>query len=312
MRGGIMKVMTRWLVVAGLVVCLSAMAVPGSHAYLWTGNSYYNVSYTNSPYSSYISKFSYYLNESFRSAYRVLGNRGYLGKITIYFYYEGPASNGTYTVANAPIGQQTINLNTYAISKMLGSAIGATIAHETSHILFCNYVNGKYWHNTSTNMWYYYYMFTESLARYTGDQSYLYGKRYSTSTIKTNLKYYASKTKLIISWYGVGNYYYNLKTITDSNLVQQVLWQFQAMGYYFTNGYWNMGYGPLVTTLYYMRAYSSTSGLYLRSSTYTTCRTYFEYSFYKGYGYRANAGWIYGTYNNTSYLYGRWYYLWYV
>jgi len=316
-----MKPMTRWLAVVGLVVCLSAMAVPSTHGYLWTGNSYYSVSYTDSSYSSYISKFSYYLNESFRSAFRVLGNRGNLGKITIYFYYKAPASNGTYEVANAPVGGQTINLNTYAIQNMAGNEIGATIAHETSHILFCNYVNGKYWYNTSTQMWYYYYMLTESLARFTGDQSYLYGaksggkwvQKYSASYIRLqllNFSYLSSEK--ILSWYGAGYYYNNLSTVTDTYLVQQVLWQFQAMGHYFTNGNWNMGYKPLMYTLYYMRAYASKDGVYLRSSNYSTCRCYFEYAFYKGYGYYANAGWIYGAYYNTNYLYGKWWYQWYV
>jgi hypothetical protein len=252
-----------------------------------------------------------YLNESLLSAYRVLGNNGWAGKINIRFYQKAAAGNGTIEVANAPWAQNLVNINTVAISNWSGAQIGATIAHETSHILYNNYTRESVWAGKSQAASLYSYMLTESLARFTGDVAYAYGSRYSAATIKQQLKNYAAQTNNVYSWFRTIYNYTQLSTLSQA-AVQQTLWQFQAMGYYLTGGNRTSGNPYLVKTIYALRIFGSYNGQYLASTNGGVAQTYFEYAFKYGYGCYANAAWQLGTYNNSGYLYGKFFAQWYV
>jgi hypothetical protein len=71
----------------------------------------------------------------------------------------------------------------------------------------------------------------------------------------------------------------------------------------------NVGTKGLYNTLDALRWGATTSGKNLRASDFYTAQTYFEASFKYGYGYAANSFWQYASYKSTSYLYGKWWYV---
>lgn len=297
-------------IVALAMLAVSFVIPPSAAAYVWTGNQYYNIVYQNSTQYQYVTRVRNYLNEAFLSAYRVLGKQGWAKKITINFYQKAAAANGTIEYGNAPSGQNLINLNITALGSDSGAKIGSIIAHETSHILYCNYTRETSWIRSQA-AYLYSYMLTESLARFTGDVAYAYGNRYSAAKIKSNLKYWVNQTGKVFSWYQTAANYVALSKLSKP-MVQQTLWQFQAIGHFLTGGFTQYGNPYLLKTLYALKVYGSYPGSYLASSNGNTAAVYFENSFKYGYGMAANGAWQYGTYKNTNYLYGRFFYLWYV
>lgn len=294
------------MVLVAVVLIAATFAAPCYSAYVWTGNPNYRFFYDYQSQFTYITRVAPYLNESVWSAYRVLGNRGWAGRIDIHLYSKNDGWGGY-----ANLGSNALWLNTYSWSSYTtGASIGSTIAHETSHILFGHHVKGSLWANKTKDMWYYYSFLTESLAYYTGSVAYAYGPKYSAATIKSYLKARAGQTHQIISWWGTGKIYNNRNSYS-STLFNQAWWQFHAQGWFLTgnNKLGNPQLGKLLDTL---RTYASYSGYYLQSASFTTARAYFEYSFKVSYGYYANAAWTYGNYSNTGYLYGKFYYQWYI
>ncbi|MCA1959699.1 MAG: hypothetical protein LDL33_02805 [Desulfomonile sp.] len=288
------------------VALLFVAAAPSFAAYVWDGHKYYRIYYDDSSQYTYVTRVQPYLTEAFWAAYRVLGKRGYIGVIDIYFYYENSQWAG-YT----PLGANAMYLNTKYLSNYTGQSIGSIISHETSHILFGHWTKGDLWAANFTNMWYYYSFLTESLAYFTGSVAYAYGSKYSAATVKSYLKYYAAQTGSVISWWGTG-YIYNNSSRYSASLFNQTWWQFHAQGYYLTGGATTVGNASLVRLIDVLRYYASSPGLYLRSSSYNIARNYFENAFRVSYGYIANAAWNYAPYYNTNYLYGKWYQLWYL
>jgi len=294
-----MKGARAYLVVVAAVLCL-VVAAPYSEAYVWTGNTYYTIYYDDSSQYTYITRVSPYLNEAFHSAHRVLGYRGYTGPISIYFQYSSQGWTG-----KNDLGTNTLYLNTRIISTYTDRGIGSVVAQETSRILFGNWTKGISW---AKNLWNYYKFLTESLACYTASMAYAYGAQYPVEYVKSQLQSYAAKTGRILSWYDTGEIYSNSDKYS-SDLLNQIWWQFHAQGYWLTSGLTTSPY--VVNLVNYLRYFASFPGQYLQSSTYATAEKYFETAFKISYSYRANAGWIYGGYGNTNYLYGKWYWVWY-
>jgi len=305
MGGGIMK-KARLLYVVVAAALLLVVAAPSFAAYVWDGNSYYRIYYDDSSQYAYVTRVQPYLNEAFLSSYRVLGNRGYIDKIDIHFYYENSQWAGF-----TPLGANAMYLNTKYLSNYTGQNIGSIISHESSHILFGHWTKGSLWAANFTNMWYYYSFLTESLAYFTGSVAYAYGPKYSAATVKAYLKYYAGRTGKVISWWKTG-YIYNNSGQFSPAMFNQTWWQFHAQGYYLTGAYTASGNPYLIKLIDTLRIYASYPGMYLRSYTYTTARNYFETAFRAAYGYYANAAWNFAAYDNTNYLYGKWYQLWYL
>jgi hypothetical protein len=284
----------------GLVGVLSADAAGyyyyGStiYRYYWTTTAQYNLAKAIAPYG-------YAAN---RAALVSMGGRNVTTSaywLTIKFYYQ--VSN---TLGYMNWGGHDINLNTYYTFS--GAKWGGVLAHETSHILFFDYTKALNWNRSLLP---YIDFLTESMAFYAGDMVYTYGNRYSASYVKTQLKSYAASNKFTVSFYGTGYYYRN-----GGQYFNQSWWQLHAQGYYFANGNTTAYYSRLSNLMYYLRYYAQWSGYYLRSSSFSTAQSYFEYSFYQAYGKRANAGWIYtgstnGAYKNTAFLYGDFWYKWY-
>jgi hypothetical protein len=263
----------------------------GIYRYYWTTTAQYNLARAIAPYGY----------EAKRAALVSMGGRNvYTGYVDVAFYSQNSNTLG-YTY-----GGTKLWLNMY--HNKTGGFWGSVLAHETSHIYFFQYTNANYWNSSMRS---YIDFITESMAFYAGDMVYAYGNRYSASTVKANLKYYASYTKSVVSFYGTG-YYYRYGG-TNFN---QSWWQLHAQGYYFANGYTSSYYSRLSNLMYYFRNFSQNSGYYLRSSTFNTARYYFENCFYLAYGKRANADWSLtgsanGAYKNTAFLYGDFWYKWY-
>lgn len=293
------------MMMVAVLMITAAVTAPCHSAYQWTGNGYYRFLYDSPSQFAYVSRVSSYLNESFLSAYKILGNRGWQGRIDVYLYSKNDGFNG-YT----RLGLNAMWLNTLGWNaSTTGALIGRTVAHETSHILFNHHVNGKLWGNKTKAMWDHYQFLSESLAYYTGNVAYAYGPKYSAATIKYWLKTRHKQTGYLITWAGTG-YIYNNSSLCGATIRDQAWWQFHAQGWYLT-GNNKSGNPQLVKLLDTLRTYSYYSGKYLQSGTYSTARAYFEYSFKVGYGSYANAD-CSANYWNTSYLYARWHNIWYV
>jgi len=293
------------LVVVIVSVCLS-IATPASSAW-WTGNRYYSIYYQQAYEYTYITRLQPYLNDAFLSAYRVLGNRGWIRPIGIRFYTSTSWEDGY-----APDGANTVYLNLYNLYSKATTAGASILSHETSHVLFGNHTKAAFWasRDGSAGRNYLYSFLTESLAYYTGDVVFPYGKRYSLATMRANLNYYARLTGRILSWTDTARIYGNSQNYSAA-LFQQAWWQFHAQGYYlaYKSGYWTNP--QLVSLLDNLKTYASYSNAYLQSPYYSVALSWFEYSFKRSYGSYANANWDYGSYWNTAYLYGKGYSWWY-
>jgi len=214
-----------------------------------------------------------------------------------------------------------VNLNLKFFQTYTAKQMAATLAHETSHLLFANYTYVSKWWKKSNTMYYVAYTLTESLARFTGDQSFA-GGQYSAAEIKTNLLYYsnwamvyAGRTSMyVLSWRNLAYVYANATEIAKTNpyLVEQALWQFQATGYFLNYGYKDRCCAFLTKTLATLSSFGNTAGSYLQSSDPVTQLAYFEYSFYVGYGKYANSTLALGRASDRTYLYGDWFYKWYI
>jgi len=296
----------------GIVVSLALVVVMTVGTISARGASYtygyYNIYYNNSDQLSWAKSLASYLNEAWRAAYSVIGNKSLKGQINLYFY---SSNDGRYGYMYG--GTQNMYLNRYYFSNY--AKWGSTVAHETSHILFYNYLGATTW-NSSSTMNYYRTFLTEALARYTGDVAYYYGAngsgRYSSAYVTSQLKYWSSKisSTYVMSWYGSGYYYKN----GSGNYLNTAIWMHDAIGYFLTGGATSSTSSKVANLMYYLSSYGS----YLRSTTLSTAQTYFEYSFYRATGYYANAGWIYGNdfncpvWRDTRYLYGQFYYKYYL
>jgi len=297
-----------WLAVA-LIVVEVVVAAPIAQGSIYS-TSYYNIYYYNSAQYGWARSLSAYLSKSFWAAKTTIGYDARNGKMNIYFYSQRDGTLG-YMYG----GRQNIYLNRYYFTSY--NTWGSVTAHETAHVLFYNYTGAVNWNGSST-MIYYRTFLTEALSWYAGDYVYNYYSYTSSSAysqIRANLKYYSGKTGYTLSWYGAG-YYYRVGT-SNGYLMNQTIWQLDAVGWYLTGGRLTSSSPYVQKLLYAMRVYSSYPGYYLRSANLSTAQSYFEYSFKYAYGRYANAGWIYtgsanGAYKNTAYLYGDfWYYFYY-
>jgi hypothetical protein len=282
-----MKLKTGWkkVVAVALIVCFTA-APMSSYAAIYR-TTYFNIIYDNATEYGWARSLATYLNEAFRAARTVVGYDSRKGAITIDFYNKKDGYGG-YIYG----GQQTIYLNRYYFSTY--AKWGATVAHETAHILFYNYTNAHYW---GSSLLHYRTFLTEALSWYTGDVVYRYGSRYSESTVKANLKYYTNQTGYYMSWYGAGYYYRNG---SGASLVQSI-WMMDAIGYFLTGGLTSSSSSKVRSLLTSLRNQASS----LQGGSASA----FESAFKTAYGYYANSAWQYtGTsdFKNTSYLYGQW------
>lgn len=298
-----MRKRSRWV---GLVVSLALVVVMTVGTISAQASIYrigkFDIYYYNTTEYGWARSLASYVGEAWRAAYTVIGNQTLNGQMQVRFY-----STKNNVLGYMYSGTQNIYLNRYNFSTY--AKWGGTLAHETSHVLFFNYTKAVYW--TASYMNHYRTFITETLARYTGDVAYAYGSRWSAATVKYNLKYY---NKLVygtnvMSWYGMGYYY----TYGSGNYLNTAIFGQAAAGYYLTGGLTKTTSSRVASLMYYMRVYSSYAGSYLRSSNYSTAQTYFENAFKYAFGYYANAGLIYDkTGKNTNYLFGKFYYLWYV
>lgn len=270
-------------VAAGTLLLFSVLAV---HAAVYS-TTYYNLNYQDSTQLSWASSLSYYLNDAFSAAKTVIGYDSRVGPMNIYFYNKQDGAAG-YMYG----GLQNIYLNRYYFSSY--ASWGSVVAHETAHVLFYNYTGAAYW---NSNMLYYTTFLTEALSWYTGNVVYKYGTQYSESVVKANLKYYASRTGTVQSWYGSGYYYRN-----DGGLkTSQAIWELMAIGYYLTGGQKTSSSANVQKLLYSLR--TNLSGLKNAATSVGT----FENAFKYGYGKYANSGWTLGNYKDTKYLFGDFY-----
>lgn len=300
------RTLKTWVFVFLAAALVAFAAVPIAQSAIYS-TTYYNIYYYNTTQYNWAKALGAYLNRAFWAAKTTIGYDARVGKMNIYFYSKADGSLG-YMYG----GQQNIYLNRYYFTTY--DKWGSVTAHESAHVLFYNYTKANYW---NSNLIYYRTFLTEALSWYAGDYVYNYSKYTSSSAysqIRSNLKYYYGLTKTTISWYGSG-YYYKVGT-SNSNLSAQNIWQLRAIGYYLTGGRLTTSSPYVQQLLYAMKVYSSYAGSYLRSATYSTARSYFEYSFKYAYGRYANAGWIYtgssnGAYKNTAYLYGSFWYSFY-
>lgn len=278
------------LFVVTAFVTMLVTAVFFAQAAIYTSN-YYNVNYNNSSELLWAKSLATYLPEAYRAAQTTIGYDSRKGQMNIYFYNKADGAAG-YMYG----GLQNIYLNRYYFKDYANW--GGVVAHETAHVLFYNYTNAHLW---NSNMLYYTTFLTESLSWYAGSVAYKYGTQYSEATVKANLQYYSAQTGTVQSWYGSGYYYRNnggLKTT-------QAIWQLMAIGYYLTGGQTTSSSTQVQKLLYSLKSSQSKLRNY-----YTSVNT-FENAFKTAYGYYANAGWKYGNYYDTNYLFGKFYYRYY-
>jgi hypothetical protein len=276
---------------AGAFSADSAYYTAGQYRFNYTTTAQLNMAKDIGKYASYCKA---------AALLSVGGRQGYTGPIDVYMEYNSGSWIGSYTW-----GSTAIKLNVkYNYLYTTGAKWGSVLAHETSHLFFYRYIGAATW-NANTNILYYRTFLTESLAWYAGDVAYAYGPRYSAATIKANLKYYTKQQlgSSFVTFYGTGYYYRN------GGYFNTITWQLRAQGYFFVH---QLGaYSRLTTLMDTLRIYSMYSGKYIRSSTYTTARSYFENAFKAAYGKLANCGLIYeSTGKNTNYLMGVFWYNW--
>jgi hypothetical protein len=296
--------LTRVFVIALLVACISLVSsLTAYSAYIASGRYYFN--YSNEQQRKWAVSLSYLdTSQCFMAALRSVANLqdNSALRINVYFKDLGATTTGKATITSAPV----IYLNTVKLwDKLRWSAWGATLAHETSHVLFLQYTRAWKWNYSGShaNMIYYMAFLTESLAWYTGRMLCIYGDQYSAATVRANLKNEYSKTGKILSMYQTAYYYRN------GGYSAQVQWQLMAQGYFFVQYLGNSRLGKL---LYLLRQRSAVPGKYLLSTNYNTVRLSFETAFYKTYGKYCNAGGIYTTnYKDPKYLMGIFWANWY-
>jgi hypothetical protein len=295
-----MNRVSRTLLIATLAACVGmAGALNADSAYYTAGQ--YRFNYTTQSQLNLAKEIGKYASYCKAAALLSVGGRqGYTGLIDVNMFYSTGNWAGQYTW-----GSTKIDLNVkYSYKYTTGAKWGSVLAHETSHLFFYKYIGADTW-NSNTNILYYRTFLTESLAWYAGEVAYAYGPRYSAATIKANLKYYTKQAlgSNFLTFYGTGYYYRNGGY---SNVVQ---WQLRAQGYFFVHQ--QGGYVKLTRLMDTLKIYSMYSDKYIRSSTYTTSRSYFEKAFQVAFGKLANAGGIYdSTCKKTTYLMGVFWYNW--
>jgi len=299
---------------AAVLIAVAVITAPPIAQGSYYSTTYYNIYYYDSTQQAWAKNIVAYLSRAFGAAKTTMGYDARKGKINIYFY-KLKDGNDSYMYR----GKQDIHLNLYYIglNHFTSEKVGSLVAHETAHILFFNYTGADKWNSSYQISWYRTFL-TEALSWYAGYYVYNSGKYTSSSAyseIRAKLKYYYGITKTTISWWNSG-YIYEAGTNIGS-LKSQNQWQLRAIGWYLTGGKLTSSSSNVQRLLYQMKAYSSSSGYYLRSSSWATAQNYFESCFKYAYGRYANAGWIYcastwhGEYKNTKYLYGSFWYSFY-
>lgn len=189
-----------------ILLLVLALAVPPA---VWADatktTDYYTIHYGQ--WEQVASSLTPYLNAAFTTASGVLGysNPGY-GKIDIYFYSD-PKSN---TLGYTYPGENAIHINLYygdSTNSAYLQDYGATVAHETGHVLFfheTNIQNRYSWDTVGGSEWTW---ITESLSYYIGDVAYPYGSQYSKAQLSSIYSYYSQNGKLKESWYHTGRNY---------------------------------------------------------------------------------------------------------
>jgi hypothetical protein len=292
-----MNRVSRTLLIATLAACVGmAGALNADSAYYTAG--VYRFKYATTADLDLAKAIGKYASHSRAAAILSVGNRyGYSGFIDVNLTKQG--INGI--LGSATPGKTQITLNTSY--NFTGAKWGSTLAHETSHVYFYQYIGAVKW-NASTDMLYCRTFLTESLAWYAGEVAYADGPRYSASVIKSNLKKFTVQELGpggFMTFFGTGYHYKN-----GGYFGSTTQWQLRAQGYFFVNQL-----GGTAKLMEKLRHYTSYAGSYILSSTYTTAYYYFELSFKEAYGKLANANGIYDfKCQNQNYLMGVFWYNW--
>lgn len=179
--------------------------------------SHYDLHYGS--WSSVATALTNYLDSAYSTASGILGyDNGGNGKIDIYFYSEPDSSTSGYTY----IGDNALYLNIRGgadTSSDWLSDYGATVSHETSHVLFEHKTGMGSVYSPSQVGFYAVTWLTESIAFYTSEVAYTYGARYSKSTLGYNLMLVSGDGANRTSWWGTG-YNYQTGWYTSLDLIQ--------------------------------------------------------------------------------------------
>ncbi len=225
----------------------SAGAASAGATYWW----YYDTTYyrmlvpgtSSGPNASYL-MWAYliddYLSAAYSSARAVLGadNGGY-GLINTWLYYDSANRDllGYYTY-----GGNDIHLN-LAASNQSAADYGATMAHETAHVLF-DHKTHLYDRDPVAEAW-----LTEALAYYVGDTVYPYGYNAGYSYNSAVLKYYSDNGAQKSSWYESGARYDSRGGYSGATALDQA--QVETIGYFLAN-YSSEGWGAIQDMVNYL------------------------------------------------------------